>query len=113
MFFGFSAPKIEGVLMKTFSKGSFTPLVKKTAPGGGAFYQIPPDVALTTCIQLYPNNYPKSKFWDSRSMIFGFSASKVGWVLMRTFSKGSFTGFFQKIAPRGGGRFTRFQQTRP
>ena len=50
MFFGFSAPKIGGVLMKTFSKGSLTRFFKKMAPGGGAFYQIPPDVALTACI---------------------------------------------------------------
>ena len=53
MFFHFSAPKIGGVLMKTFSKGSFTRFFQKMAPEEGAFYQISPDVALTTCIQLY------------------------------------------------------------
>ena len=145
MFFGFSAPKIGGVLVKTFSTGSFTRFFQKMGPpgggggilpdftrcgtnylqttllkkypkkqlfgvqkhivwiqrpqnrggphdnifkrliypffpkngppgGGGAFYQISPDVALTTCIQLYP----KSNFLDSESIFFGFSAPKIG-----------------------------------
>ena len=39
--------------MKTSSKDSFTRFFQKMAPGGGgAFYQISPDVVLTTCIQL-------------------------------------------------------------
>ena len=37
--------------METFSKGSFTRLFQKMAPEGGAFYQISPDVALTTGMQ--------------------------------------------------------------
>ena len=53
MCFGFSAPKIGRVLMKTFPKPSFTHSVQKNGPGGGGVYQISPDVALTTCIQLY------------------------------------------------------------
>ena len=57
MFPGFSAPKIGGVLVKKISEGSFTRFFKqKCPPGGGAFYQIPPDVALTTCIQLCSKN---------------------------------------------------------
>ena len=52
MFFGFSAPKLGGVLVKTFSKPSFNHSFQKMAPRGGA-YQISPDVALTTCIHLY------------------------------------------------------------
>ena len=53
MFFRFSGPKIGGALMKTFSKGSFSGFVPKNGPpGGGTFYQISPDVALTTCMQL-------------------------------------------------------------
>ena len=46
--------------MKTFLKGSFTRFSQKMAFGGGAFYQISPDVALTTCIQLYSKG-PKRK----------------------------------------------------
>ena len=54
MFFEFNAPKIGGVLTKTFSKGSFTRFFQKMAPrGGGAFYQISPDVALTTCMHFF------------------------------------------------------------
>ena len=52
MFFGSSAPIIGRALTNTFSKGSFTRLFQKMDPGGGAFYQISPDVALTTCMQL-------------------------------------------------------------
>ena len=55
--------------------------------------------------------YPKKNltlrwhvFWIQRTQ-------KGGGVLMKTFSKGSFTRFFQKKWPRGGGRFTRFHQT--
>ena len=39
--------------MKTFSNGTFTPFYKKW-PRGRAFYQISPDVALTTCVQKLP-----------------------------------------------------------
>ena len=70
---------------------------------GGAFYQISPDVALTTCIQLYSKLTQKAIFWDSESMFFGFSAPKIGVVLTKTFSKGSFTRFSQRMAPGEGG----------
>ena len=63
MFFGFSAPKIGGVLMKTFSKPSFTHLFQRMAPGGGGFYQISPDVALTTCIHLYSKSTQRANLW--------------------------------------------------
>ena len=37
--------------METFSRTSFTRFYQRMAPGWGAFYQISPDVALTTCMQ--------------------------------------------------------------
>ena len=46
--------------------------------------------------------YPKSNFWDSENMFFGFSAPKKGRVLVKKLSKGSFTPFFSKMAPGGG-----------
>ena len=49
--------------MKTFSKGSFTCFFQKMAPGGGAFYQISRDVALTTCIHLYSKLTQEPIFW--------------------------------------------------
>ena len=55
--------------------------------------------------------YPKSKSLDSNGIFFGFSAPKIGGVLMKTFSKPSFTHFFQNKWPPGGGGFTRFHQT--
>ena len=113
IFFGFSAPKIGRVLAKTFRKGSFTRFFsKKWPPGGGGgvlsdFTRRGTNYLHTTLLKAYP----KSNFFDSRSMSFGFSALKIGGVLMKTFSKGSFTRFFQKMAPGGGGgRFTRFHQ---
>ena len=54
---------------------------------------------------------PKSNFFDCDGRCFGFSAPKIGGVLMKTFSKGSFTRFFQKMAPPGGGGVTRFHLT--
>ena len=48
--------------MKTFSKVSFPLLSQKNGPRGGAFYQIPPDVALTTCIQPYSKSPKKAIF---------------------------------------------------
>ena len=63
MCFGFSAAKLGGVLMKTFPKGSFTRFFEKMAPRGGSFYQISPDVALTSCIQLYSKHSPKTISW--------------------------------------------------
>ena len=55
--------------MKTFSKGSSTRFLQKMAPGGGggAFYQISPDVALTTCIQLYSKSTQKGIFWTPKA----------------------------------------------
>ena len=56
--------------------------------------------------------YPKSNFLDHDSMFFGLSAPKIGKVLTKTFSKGSFTRFTPKNGPRGGGgAFARFRQT--
>ena len=96
--------------MKTFSKGSFTRFFQKMAPGGGHL----PDFTRRGTNYLHTNllkTYTKSNFLDSGSMFFGFSAPKIGGVLMKTLLKGSFTRFFQKLAPGGGGRFTRFHQT--
>ena len=73
------------------------------APGGGASYQISPDVAVTTCIQLYSERTQKAILWDSISMLFRLSAPKIGGVITKTFSKGSVTRFFQIMAPPGGG----------
>ena len=101
MFFGFSAPKIGGVLMKTFSKPSFTHFLQKWPAGGGV-----PD--FTRCGTNYLHTpllkkYPKSKSLDSNGMFFGFNAPKTGGVLMKTFSQPSFTHFSQKWPPGGGG----------
>ena len=97
---GFSGPEIRGVLTKTFSKGSFTVFSKKWHPGGGgAFDQISPDVALTTCIQPYSKRSQNATSW---SIFFQFGAPKIGGVLTKTFSKDSFTRSFQKMAPGGG-----------
>ena len=105
MFFGFSEPKIGGVLMKTFSKGSFTRFFKKMAPGRGG---VLPDSTRRGTSYLHTTllkMYRKSNFWDSGSMFFVLSAPKIWGVLMKTFPKGSFTRFFQKMAPGGGGAF--------
>ena len=69
IFFRFSAPKMGGVHMKTFSKRSFTRFSQKMAPGGGAFYRISPDVALTTCIQLYSKCTQKAIFWTAEAFV--------------------------------------------
>ena len=85
MFFGFSAPKIGGVLMKTFLKGSFRRFFRKMAPGGGAFYQISPDVALTTCMQPLLDMTPAICPLRPIPTVFGFSAPEIGGVFMKTF----------------------------
>ena len=88
MFFGFSAPKIGGVLMKTFSKGSFTRFFQKMAPGGGG---VLPDFTRRGTNYLHTTllkRYPKFNFLDSESMFSGFSAPEIGGVLRKTFSKG-------------------------
>ena len=102
MFFRFSAPKIGWVLTKTFSKGSFTRFFQKMAPGGGG--GVLPD--FTRCGTNYLHTtllkkHPKSNFLDANSMFFRFSAPKIGGVLTKTFSKGSFTRFFQRMSPGG------------
>ena len=56
--------------MKTFLKGSFTRFFPKNGPGGGgAFYQILPDVALTTCIQLYSKCTQKAIYWTGKAFV--------------------------------------------
>ena len=40
---------------------------KNGPPGGGGFYQISPDVALTTCIQLYSKHTEKAIFTTSKA----------------------------------------------
>ena len=109
MFFESSAPTIGQVPMETFSKPSFTHFFQKMAPRGGGVYQISPDVALTTCIHLYSESTRKANLWKLYGMFFEFSAPKIGGVLMKTFSKPSFTHFFEKKWPPGGGLpdFTR------
>ena len=110
MFFGFSAPKIGGVRMKTFSKPSFTHFFQKNGPRGGGGL---PDFTRRGTNYLHTpllKKYPKSKSLDSIGMFFGFNAPKTGGVRMKTFSKPSFTHFFHKNGPRGGGGVTRFHQ---
>ena len=105
MFFGFRAPKIGGVLMKTFSKPSFTHFFQKNGPRGGGGGVLPDFTRRGTNYLHTPllKKYPKSKSLDSIGMFFGFSAPKIGGVLMKTFSKPSFTAIFSKKRPPGGG----------
>ena len=63
MFFGFSAPKMGEIPMKTSSKPSFTHFSKEWPPGGGGVYQISPDGALTTCIHLYAKSNQRANLW--------------------------------------------------
>ena len=90
--------------MKTFSKPSFTHFFKRMAPPGGG--GLP---GFTSCGTNYLHTpllkkYPKSKSLDSSGMFFEFSAPQNGGVLMKTFSKLSFTHFSQRMPPpRGGG----------
>ena len=112
MFFRFSALKIGGVLMRTFSKGSFTSCFQKSGPRGGGgvlpeFNRCGTNYMHTTLLK----GYPKSNILDCKGMLFRFSAPKTGGFRMRTFSNGSFTRFPQKMAPGGGGRLIRFHQT--
>ena len=63
------------------------------APGGGGG----PDFTRRGTKYLHTpllKKYPKSKSLDFNGMFFGFSAPKIGGVLMKTFSKPSFTHFF-------------------
>ena len=50
--FWMQCPKYRGGPHENIFKGLIYPFLQKHGPQGGAFYQIPPDVALTTCIQL-------------------------------------------------------------
>ena len=104
LFFGFSARKMGRVLMETFPKPPFTHCFHKSGPprgGGGALQDF------TRCGSNYLHTaslkkYPESKAFDSTGILFGSSAPKIGRVLMKTFSKPSFTHFFQKKTPGGG-----------
>ena len=71
MFFFFSAPKTGGVLMKTFSKPSFTHSFPKMAPRGGLTRR-GTNYLHTPLLE----KYPKSKSLDSFGMFFGFRAPK-------------------------------------
>ena len=78
------------------------------APGGGGL----PDFTRRGTNYLHTpllKKYPKSKYLDSNGMFFGFNAPKTGGVVMKTFSKPSFTHFPEKCPPGGRG-FTRFHQ---
>ena len=114
MFFGFSAQKLGGGGSRKHFQRLIYPFFRKNGPRGGGglpdFTRRGTNYLHTTLLKLYQ----KSNFLDSGRMFFGFSAPKIGGGgLMKTFSKGSFTRFFQKNGPRGGrgGRFTRFHQT--
>ena len=74
--FGFSDPKIGGVLTKTLLKGSFTRFFPKNGPGGGAFYQISPDVAPTTCIQIYSKRTQKAISWTHTASVLDLAPPK-------------------------------------
>ena len=77
--------------------------LQKMAPGGGAaFYQISPDVAPTTCIQLLLEMTPSIFPFGPIPTVFGFSTPKKQTVLMKTFLKGSFARFFPKKRRPGG-----------
>ena len=53
---------------------------------------------------LYSRSTQRGIFWTLTACIFWFSVPKIGGVLMKPFSKGSFTRFFpKKWPPRGGG----------
>ena len=83
--FWLQRPGNRGVLTKTFSKGSFTCFFQKMAPVGGGVYQISPDVALTTCMQLLLEMTPAIFPLGPIPTVFGFSAPKIGGVFMKTF----------------------------
>ena len=99
MCFEISAPKIGGFLTKIFSKGSFTRFPEKIAPGGGAFYQISPHVALSTCMQLLLEMTPAICPLGPIPNVFGFSAPKIGGVFIKTFGKWLYNRFISKLAP--------------
>ena len=100
-----------GSSWKHFHQAHLPVFSKKWRLGGGVLPDFPrcgTNHLHTTLLK----TYPISNFLDSRSICFGFSAPKIGGVLTKTFSKGSSTRCFRKMAPGGrGGRFTRFDQT--
>ena len=87
-FFGFSALKIGGGPHEDIFKRLIYPFLPKNCPGGGAFYQISRDVAITTCIQLYSNCTREAIFGLHKHVFFEFSAPKIGGGLTKTLSKG-------------------------
>ena len=94
--------------MKTFSKGLFTRFFQKKAPGGRAFYQISPDVALTTCIQLYSKGTQKAMFWTADACNLDSAPPKQGESLGKHFQKARLPVFSKKWPPGGGlSDFTR------
>ena len=101
MFSRFSTPKTWGVLTKTFPKPSFTHFFHKNGPRGGGL----PDFTRRGTNYLHTpllKTSPGSKLLVSDGMLLRFSAPKIGGVRMKTFSKPSFTHFFQKWPPGGG-----------
>ena len=90
--------------MKTVLKGSFTRVFQKMAAGGGgAFYQISPDVALTTCIQIYSKCTQKAIFWTLRAFFFCIQRPQNRGGPHENIIERPFTRFFQKMDPGGGG----------
>ena len=86
MFSGFSAPKKRGGSQENIFKRVIYPFFPKSAPqGGGAFYQISPDVSLTTCIQLLLETTPAICPLGPIHTVLGFSSPKIGGVFMKTF----------------------------
>ena len=77
MFFRFSGPKIGGVLVKRFSKPSFTHWFQKMPPPGGGlpyFTRGGTNYLHTPLLK----KYPKSKSLDFYGMFSGFSAPELG-----------------------------------
>ena len=72
-------------------------------PGGGAFYQISPDVALTTCIQLYSETYEKSIFFKLRQHVLWIQRCRNRGGPHENILKRLIYPFFPKNGPRGGG----------
>ena len=83
-------------------KGSFTRFFQKMAPGGGAFYHISPDMALTTCIQLYSKRTQKAIF-GLREHVFWIQRPKNRGGPQENIFKRLIYPFFPKNAPPGVG----------
>ena len=66
MFSELSGPKIGGGRHENIFKRLIYAFFSNNAPpGGGAFYQILTDVAITTCLQNYSKRTQKAYFWTS------------------------------------------------